>query len=283
MLKLMSGTAAAVAFGGAAIAADIPASVYKAPTAIAVVSSWAGPYVGASIGGRWSDAKWTTTSITFAEPGFFELVPADTSSPRHYRTSGVRAGGYAGYNWQIANWIVGLEADVAWADKTSTAVGIPGCTIGCFVGFPGPGVDTSSVRMKWDASVRGRLGFLVDPTLLVYGTGGVAFQNVRASGTCQHSLGDPVCTVASGAPFETRATSKTLVGWTAGGGLEKMFGNWLLRGEYRYASFEKLNRVLDFRTPAAEFDTHHFNLSVHTHTALVGLAYKFGGPVIARY
>src|ERR1019366_9752704 len=83
-----------------------------------------------------------------------------------------RAGAYAGYDWQVADWVLGLEADLAWADSSASAAGIPGCAVLCTLGFPGPGIDVASVRMGWDASARARLGYLMAPDLLAYATGG---------------------------------------------------------------------------------------------------------------
>ena len=277
MRKLLFASVAFVALAGtgSAPAADMPLKAPIAPPP--AVSTWSGPYVGLALGGKWADTTWTTTSTS--DPPNPPLI-VDASSPRNYRPSGFRAGGYAGYNWQIANWVVGVEADLAWADDTATAAGIPGCAIGCFPGAPGPGVDVASVRMRWDASARARLGFLLTPALLLYGTGGAAWQSIETSGTCQHSLADPACTNAPGAPFDTQSNSKTLTGWTVGGGVETMLGSWLLRAEYRYAQFDKLNGVLGFQAPGVPLgaDTSRYNLSVDTHIATVGLAYKFGGP-----
>jgi len=85
----------------AARAADMPV---KAPThTSALVFAWTGFYVGGELGGKWADTAWTTTS-TSDLPGTI----VDASSPRDYRPSGFRAGAYAGYDWQIANWVFGL-------------------------------------------------------------------------------------------------------------------------------------------------------------------------------
>jgi len=267
---------------GAACAADLPARTYsKAPVMVASpVISWTGFYVGGELGGEWGRTNWTTTS-TSDFPGTI----VDASSPRNYNPTGFRAGGYAGYNWQITNWVVGLEGSAAWANNTATAVGIPGCAINC-AGSPGPGIDVSSVKLSWDASARVRVGYLIAPTALFYGTGGVAWQNVQTSATCQHTLSDPACTTAAGNPFNTQTNSKVLTGWTVGVGVEaKIYGNWLLRGEYRYSGFGTFNSVLPFNSSSAPAGTDfiRYNLSVNTQTATVGVAYQFGGPVVAKY
>jgi outer membrane immunogenic protein len=282
MKKILLGMTALIAvnMGGAAMAADIPV---KAPRPVVYDNwdnGWGGFYVGAALGAKWGHTTWTTTAIT--NPPFFPVV--DASSPRNYDPKSFRFGGYLGYNWQFASqWVAGLEVDFGWADKTVTTAGIPGCSIACVVGFPGPLSDLSSVRMRWDASARGRLGYIVTPNVLFYGTGGIAWQNIETSATCQHSAPDPLCLFLPGNPFVTATNSVTRVGWTLGAGLEaKLSGNWIARGEYRYANFGTWNDVLNLSLPGAA-TTVVYGLKVETHIATFGLAYKFGGPVVARY
>jgi len=146
-----------------------------------------------------------------------------------------------------------------------------------FLERPGPGVDVSSVKMGWDASIRARLGYTITPDSLIYGTGGVAWQEMVSSGTCQHSLTDPQCTVAAGHPFDTQTNRNILTGWTVGGGLEKMCGNWTLRAEYRFSQFNNANDDFPFLATgvAVGTDFSRYKLSAQTHIATVGLAYKF--------
>jgi outer membrane immunogenic protein len=275
------GTILGIATASAADLAVKPA--YKAPPVVAPVFNWTGFYVGGDLGGKWAPSTWTTTS-TSDFPGTI----VDASFRRNYDPSGFRAGAYGGYNWQVTRWVVGLEGDLAWADNTARSVGIPGCTILCFPFAPGPGVDTSSVRMGWDASARARVGYLATPTVLVYGTGGVAWQAIQTSGFCQHSAADPQCSLAPGTPFDVETNSRVLTGWTVGAGVEaKIYGNWLLRGEYRYSNFGSFTGLLPFGAAGVVPGTDYlrYNLSVNTHIATVGLAYKFdgGGPVVAKY
>jgi outer membrane immunogenic protein len=141
--------------------------------------------------------------------------------------------------------------------------------------------------MRWDASVRARVGYLIIPDLLIYGTSGIAWQEIRSSGTCQHSLADPLCTVAAGNPFDIQSNRDTLTGWTIGGGLEKMYGSWMLRAEYRFAQFGHANDLLPFSAPGVTVgqDFVRYRLSTQSHIATVGLAYKFGNyyaPVVTK-
>jgi outer membrane immunogenic protein len=274
MQKLAVAIAAVATLTGAsAFAADM--AVKAPPLPPLAVPNWTGFYIGGALGGKWANTTWTTTS-TSDLPGTI----VDVSSPRNFDPSGFRASGYAGYNWQIAPWVVGLEGDVAWSNNTATVAGIPGCTMQCFPGAPGPGVNVSSVKVGWDASLRDRLGHMITSDLLIYGTGGVAWQEIVSSGTCQHSLPNPQCTVAAGNPFDTQTNQNIFTGWTVGGGIEKMYGNWMLRAEYRFSQFGNANDVLPFSASgiAVGTDFSRYKLSVQTHIATVGLAYKFGGP-----
>jgi opacity protein-like surface antigen len=68
---------------------------------------------------------------------------------------------------------------------------------------------------------------------------------VQASAACQHSDDDPICfaNVAIGGPFDTQTHNRVLPGWTVGAGLEaKIYGNLLLRGEYRFAQYSSNDR-----------------------------------------
>jgi outer membrane immunogenic protein len=270
--------AIAVAFGlvaaQAASAADMPV---KAPPPAPVVSDWTGPYVGLAVGARWTDATWTTTQIVDPPSPFFGTGVIDASSPADFDPVGFRVGGYVGYAWQMQQFVVGIEGDAAWSDATKTRAGVPGCAIECFAGFPGPGVDSSSIRAEWDASLRVRAGYLVTPETLLYATGGVAWQRIEVSGTCQNSVGDPVCLDSPPFAVKTQIDTYTPTGWTIGGGIERKFGAWLLRGEYRYADFGDVSGVLFPGQPVIDpgADAVHYTVSVHTHTATLGLAYKF--------
>ncbi len=268
---------------GPAIAADVPAPVYKsAPPPFVVQDSWTGFYIGTALGWKEGNSTWTTTSLQEVPPF---VVFVDGTSPRNFKPSTGRFGGYLGYDRQFSpQWVAGVEIDAAYADKTVTAAGIPGCAASCFPGSLGPGADLSSVRMKWDASLRARLGFLVSPTVLLYGTGGVAWQNVATSATCQHSLADPFCFVVAGNPLFTATNSTTRTGWTIGGGIDvKVATNWYVRGEYRYANFGTWTDALSLSLGAATPNIVNYQLKLNTQIATFGIAYKFGGPVVARY
>jgi outer membrane immunogenic protein len=109
---------------------------------------------------------------------------------------GVVGGVQAGYNWQANQIVYGIEADVSLSDISG----------GESVTFPGVGTASGSASVDWMATVRGRVGFLLSPRLLAYGTAGVgiarASADVRLNGVTALS------------------TSETSTGFVYGVGLE---------------------------------------------------------------
>jgi len=245
------------------------------PATAPKADSWAGLYAGVSLGGKVASNQWTTTSIY--HQGLGGLSGIDQTAERLFGGAGLRAGGYAGYNVRLAPLIIaGIEADLAYSDHKEHSAGIPGCTIECWPGVPGPQQSASSVADYWDGSVRGRLGYLLTPTALLYGTGGVAWQSLRATASCIHNPPDPFCLLLPGNPPSQAAVSSTRLGWTAGVGLDwKLATNWIARVEYRYSDFGTQSGLLDLTAPGTR-DWLTYRLDSSTQIVTVGLAYRFG-------
>lgn len=74
---------------------------------------------------------------------------------------------------------MGLEADFQGsAEKGSNSFSDP-----YVVTVVDPAVNGSvSSDIRWFGTVRGRLGVLVNPTILLYGTGGLAYGGISTSG-----------------------------------------------------------------------------------------------------
>lgn len=250
----------------AATAADMPV---KAPAATAT-PSWTGFYAGVSLGGRWSDATWTTSSIVGPPVAF--APPDPTNAVVDYDSSTVRIGGYLGYNWQFApRWLAGLEGDLAWGNSKNTRGGVPG-TFGTGQ-YTGPGVtavDSTFVKETWDASLRARLGFLLTPTWLLYAIGGVAFQDLEVGASC----GGHPPSWCNNTVARSESVSSVRVGWTIGGGVETMLSkNWLARVEYRYADYGSIVHTFFPAPPTG--DAVVSSVSLRTHTVLGGISYNF--------
>jgi Opacity protein and related surface antigens len=85
--------------------------------------------------------------------------------------SGALGGIFAGGNYQFGHTVIGVEGDIE-------AANLRGSWSDPLVGGAGNTV------LKWQGSVRGRLGYAADSVLL-YGTGGVAFGNLSHTYTNQ--------------------------------------------------------------------------------------------------
>jgi len=285
MNKLVQGSVVllGLAIASPVFAADMP---LKAPAPV-YVSTWDGWYVGIAVGEKWKTDDWKTECIRTAltqcgastNPFF-----VDSSSPHQFKTSGLRIGGYFGANSQYQNWVYGFEGDWAYYKRDDSVVGLVGCSTpacGGF-GFVSAAGDSTSVTNKWDASLRLRGGYLVGPDVLLYATGGIAWQGIDATMSCD-SLTSPACINFN----HTETQSSVLTGYTVGAGIEwKIWRNLLLRAEYRYSDFGNWKPVFFLGGGDSEF---HNSIHVRTNIATLGIAYKFdgwgggGGPVVAKY
>jgi outer membrane immunogenic protein len=243
MRKFVAATTviAAFVFSGFANAADMP---MKAPMA-APVSNWTGFYIGANGGYGWKDP---TVSYTPNDPGAFSSTCGGGGTcvpPASFNLSGGLIGGQVGYNYQFnAKWLAGVEADFDWAKLNGS--GNSSFFLNSY--GPGPATFTASETIKSFGTLRGRLGYLPTNFLLIYGTGGLAYGDVSAravmpntvAGTAFNSLGgfSYECGLGTGnANCFDGASSKIMMGWTIGAGVEYMIANNLtLKAEYLYAN-----------------------------------------------
>jgi outer membrane immunogenic protein len=275
----------------ASFAADIPVAepVFKAPPP---VSDWSGFYVGAGLGFRSTTTNANVNSAidTTRNPALQDrFLAADCYigfpcvSGGAYNAANTRFSPYFGYNWQAnSRWVLGVEADVAFGSQTIT-------TNNYYPATPFRGSDTFrnsfSVKADWDASIRARVGYLITPDLMVYGTAGPSWLRLQSTSNCSTSTDDDGdCASGNGfiGPLPGSLThSTTKLGATVGGGLEAMLSpNWIVRGEYRYSDYGTISNT-DVRSSPTGTQTVKYDLSVRTHAATFGLAYKFGEPARA--
>jgi outer membrane immunogenic protein len=255
-LVVASLAAAGVGIGLTAVAsaADLggpaPAPVYtKAPPP--VVYDWNGFYGGLNAGGtRANNNSVNTVSspvtgfVDGIGPGSFAAISAlgATGNIPLGNNASIIGGGQIGYNWQFApTWLAGLEADIQGVSHNG-GDGALGTSLG--FGASGFGPDTiktqitSSSSLDYFGTVRGRLGFVATPTVLLYGTGGLAYGGVKTRTSISQSNDDCVnfpggCVQSSAAT--TGSLSTTRAGWTAGAGVEWMFWqHWSAKAEYLY-------------------------------------------------
>jgi len=266
---ILSAVAALLAGVSAASAADLAARPYtKAPMApMVAIYDWTGFYLGADAGGIWGGGR--STLVDFTSEGY-DLGPAYNSS----RSSSWLAGVHAGYNFQTASKIVlGVEGDFEWSDLKHSDNGI---LLAGGVPF-GTSLWNVSDKLNWLATVRGRLGYAAG-NWMPYVTGGAAWSDTHYTGFVTNNI------AAAGGPGPYDVTN-TKLGWAAGAGIELMAApNWLFRAEYLHYGFggEQITGATNPTfVPGARGV---FTLgSTSYDTVRVGVSYKFGGPVVAKY
>lgn len=226
---------------GGAMAADM--AVKARPMAVVDPSyNWAGFYAGVNAGYTWSrNSVDTATANIFGNPalgngviyGAASAALATFNAP--VNSNGFIGGGQVGYNWKFADrWIAGLEADIQGivGSNRSNIVFTPVKVAGGPTEFLTQSASLTN-RLDYLGTVRGRLGVLVAPSLLLYGTGGLAYGGVNASTSITQFI-----TNAPGVPnpySSFGSFSGIRAGWTAGGGGEWMFSpNWSAKAEYLY-------------------------------------------------
>jgi outer membrane immunogenic protein len=172
-----------------------------------------------------------------------------------FDTSGGLAGGQVGYNWQAGSWVFGLEADGDWANIRGSAP------------CPNPAFTCSS-NTRDLASFRGRVGWAVG-SVLFYGTGGLGYANTHDS------------TLLAGVPAAgtTGFFNADRWGYAAGAGIEYGFTpNWSAKIEYMHYGFDSVTAPTGTLAPLQPVA-----VNVRIDTVKVGVNYRWGGPIVARY
>ena len=232
-MKSLLGALAGIALAaplGTAVAADLRLPV-KGPTMAPVaVYNWTGFYAGVNVGYSWGrdsiDIDATQRTRVFRAFGLpAETLISDITAPLggtsgRAEIDGFVGGGQIGYNWQTGAMVWGFETDI---QGTGQKGGLQFCvTAGCPLGSQVVNVDH---KLDWFGTFRARAGLLVDPRVLLYVTGGLAYGQV----TTEASAG------ALGLPLVAVSTKETRVGWTIGGGTEgALSNNWTVKAEYLY-------------------------------------------------
>jgi len=230
---LLSCALGALMAASPALAADLAVKAPPAPVA-APVYNWTGWYVGGNIGYSWGRGSPTFNDSALGVAG----LPTSFSGPGNL--DGAIGGVQIGYDWQAnATWVWGLEADFQWADeKNSGSFSDPysDCEGTCSIS------GTIGSKIQWFGTVRGRAGWLYNPTTMVYVTGGLAYGKVSVNGSLNNSCTGGICPFpAGGVSF---GSSSTNTGWTLGAGVRGVVPNapaWVWKVEYLYIDLGTLN------------------------------------------
>lgn len=273
MKKILMGTIIVLGLSGQAFAADLGAGTYAKAPVVAPVYDWSGFYIGGNVGYGWGDRN-VTSSPNDSLSGLL-----GAGSPTSFSTSGVFGGFQAGYNRQFnSNILLGLETDFNFSDIQGS-----GSSSSQVLGQEQFGPATNE-HVKWFGTVRGRLGYVAAPDLLIYGTGGLAYGQVeqiagyRNNGTAPLTvLGPPSVSCPALSNCYVGSSSNVATGWTAGGGFEyAIWSHWTAKVEYQYVnlgenSFQQ--GAIIFSGSQSTINTHYSDTAFHTVRA--GINYHF--------
>jgi outer membrane immunogenic protein len=174
---------------------------------------WSGPYVGLQAGFAWGDAD-----------EVFPTVPV--ANIRDKNVEGFLGGGHIGYNFQVQDVVLGVVADINYADVDGNQASV--------------GARNLRTDMEWNGSLRGKAGLVLGDRVLVYATAGVALADIDH----RHTAG-----------AFTDGFSDTYIGMTAGGGVEFMLtdmisafveGRWTQYGNENFAGGTFVPHTFDF-------------------------------------
>lgn len=225
-------------------------------------AEWSGVYVGAHAG--WATGGWdgrlatdgASSSDIWQSPG------------KSLDSNAWLGGGQIGFNLQSGSLVYGLEVDATFADMSDS---------GSFE-TDGPAIGEESYTWDIDAEIeafgtaRVRVGYLVTPTFLLYGTGGIAWAKTSADIVTSHTwVPDPSKSLGVTA---RGSVDETHVGWAAGIGSEiQLADNWSVRGEWLHVDLGEA----DYRFKGANsYASDSFKSELTFDVFRVGAVYRFG-------
>jgi outer membrane immunogenic protein len=260
-MKLLSGIlATGVALGTLAAATQANAADIYAPGPVVgykdvapIAPLWTGFYIGAALGGAWTDIKNTDYDAGFQSTKGYQWYDSN---------SGVLGGGTLGYNWQWYNsFVFGVDLDldgISLSNNTFNGLAGGGGALGSNWNYA-----NNNGAFLFDAT--GRLGWAVGPALF-YAKGGYAYvdanSNLRYTGT------------SSGYAY---GNENGLSGWVIGGGIEYALNpSWSVKIEYLYYDFSNQRQNISYTTGTTPVTTYYpIGHEVDIDTFKVGFNYRF--------
>jgi outer membrane immunogenic protein len=275
-------------FVGAALAAAFVSSAAQA-------QNWTGFYIGANTGVGWGKTSSINQPVDRISEGFF-LSTATDFAPGSFDTSvhqsGWVGGLQAGFNWQVGALVFGVEADIQKSAiggrRSRQAFALP-----LIWGTAGSFDVNAESSLDWFGTVRGRLGFLITPDFLFYGTGGLSYGGIENSGAVVLapsvqpsgiliSIGSSSfgCFTTAAAPTSVcyaGSGTGTRIGWTAGLGAEwKLDANWSVKLEYLHMQLPGMSINLVSPPPSTPGVSTNFVFDDFAYDIVrVGLNYRF--------
>jgi opacity protein-like surface antigen len=230
--------------------------------------NWTGFYAGFAAGaaiGQYDPRTSTNSDGYIGAAGAATVTAAGTQT---INSTGFVAGIEGGYNWQIGNLLLGLEADVQAAD-------LDGAGGSGAVHYPlrrGQFTITSYGATNWLSTVRPRIGYVAPNHWLFYATGGLALTQLQSDLSFVDNFG----------VLESGGLDAVKAGYTVGGGIEVPLTDRLsLKAEYLYVDFANTVAPVTANTLAPFFPGQVFAHSSDFKADIIraGLNYHFGDPV----
>ena len=305
MKKILLSAVSLAVLTGTALAADLP-SRKEAVLPPPPPPMWQGFYAGLNAGYSWGtnanaySQNWgaVTSGDGAAYRNLYSIAPISMDGVIPNTQSGFMGGAQIGYNYQYgSNIVLGVEADIQGSNVRGSARS-SGYTAGSVAG---DNTDTNantfgSTRVQagldYLGTVRGRIGYLWTPALLVYGTGGFAYggawANVVQTATSGVTVsGDTASASDSGIWNGAGQQNQLLTGWTAGAGAEWMFmPNWSLKGEALYWDLGRMNvNTTSYSSWGNGIGWGRSNVNYSGVVARAGINYhfNFAAPVVAKF
>jgi outer membrane immunogenic protein len=260
---------AVLAFGAAtfatgALAADLPSEAPAPAPYIAPpppVFTWTGFYIGVNAGANFNGSQNPVFVPNAGLAGAAGLFPGVTN------TAGFTGGGQIGYNWQVSQFVFGLEGDADFLQRHNADGVFPTVDDGPLGTFTVAGGRRNAVV----GSIRGRIGYAVDRALF-YAVGGVAFGGNSAPNKITFANGAGV--VCATCVFNSTGNTNNNIGELVGAGVEYAFTpNWTGRVEYVHTFYNNKTITYANGVPGQAFTSNGFKFD--TDVITVGLNYKF--------
>jgi len=168
---------------------------------------WSGFYLGAA------------TGVTADKTDYFVTAPVGNtfvSSPGEFTDTGIIGGLYAGYDFDLGDFVIGFEGDIAALGGISQEDYFFGAKTD----------ETISESIDWLATLRARAGYGSDQ-YLVYLTGGLTAGHVNADYNYSNTVITTFSYDGSASGFE--------FGWVLGAGIEtRLDSRWSVRAEFMH-------------------------------------------------
>ncbi len=258
--------------------------IFKGPPAAAAApaSPWGGVYVGINAGYTW--ASDTGTNFTYMGQGGFASLWAGGALPSsvNLNSQGFIGGVQVGYNYLYHDKIIaGLEAD------------LQGLTVGNsnYQSLLGTTYLQAARNMPSFGTVRGRVGYLATPSVLLYATGGFAYGEANLNATWFNPTLAPL--LYQGGSW--LGTTDLRTGWAAGAGVEWMVTpKWSVKAEYLHYDLGTANTAnigpvyyVGAAAAGSPLSTAGYSALFSGNIVRAGLNYHFNGagpaPIVAKY